>query len=328
MSTANTIAESGLVRIYRDLTAGDIDAEKAMLEIRGSTLAPTMLDGHLNSVRVSDCGPGVVDRLVVRGDGVNTVLADSGVLGTTTNILGMVITGGGTGSPVARYATAGSIIDGFGGTLTKHAVYYLGVGGAISLTPGVVEVAVGIAIDSDKFLFAPCCCEKVGLLSLNYCFASALFACADGATYCVEGPGSPECIPALCFDPSVTQNWYCGFETPNDMDPGQDSFLNLIFYASAAPANPTQLALNIRSVPLGASIFAGGSVFTPALVNPVPPGTSTLFSSITTIPGGTLTAAQMNRLTFTRQGAAAGDTFAGNIYMINAQLKYLVRCSN
>lgn len=326
MSTANTIAESGLVRIYRDLTAGDIDVEKAMLEIRGSTLSPTMLDGHMNSVRVSDAS-GLVQRRVVRGDGVNTVLADSGALATTTNILGMVITGGVNGAN-ARFATPGSVIDGFGGTLTKHAVYYLGTSGQISLTPGTVEVVVGIAIDTDKFLFAPCCCAKVGLLSLNYCFASALFTCDDGATYCIDGPASPDCIPALCFEPSVDQSWYCGFETPNDMDPAQDADLNLVFYAGAGAANPTQLSLNIRSVPLGASIFAGGSVYAPPVVNPVPAGAAVLFSQVFTIPGGTFVAAQTNRLAFTRQGANPGDTFAGNIYLANVQLKYLVRCSN
>ena len=324
--TVNTIAESGLVRIYRDLTAGDIDVEKAMLEIRGSTLSPTMLDGHMNSARVTD-GSGLVQRRVVRGDGVNTLLADSSALATTTNILGMVITGGVSGA-VARFATPGSVIDGFGGTLTKHGVYYLSTSGQISLTPGTVEVVVGIAIDTDKFLFAPCCCAKVGLLSLNYCFASCLFTCDDGALYCIDGPGSPDCIPALCFDPSVTQNWYCGFETPNDMDPSQDADLDFIFYPSAAPANPTQLLISMRSVPLAAGLFTGGTTYTPAAVNPTPAGAGILSAQTWTIPGSTLVASQMNRLNFQRQGAAAGDTFAGQIYVVNVQLKYLVKCSN
>jgi len=324
--TLNTLAESGLVRIYRDLTAGDIDVEKAMLEIRGSTLSPTMLDGHMNSVRVSDAS-GLVQRRVVRGDGVNTVLADSGALATTTNILGMVITGGVSGAN-ARFATPGSVIDGFGGTLTKHAVYYLGTSGQISLTPGTVEVVVGIAIDTDKFLFAPCCCAKVGLLSLNYCFAASLFTCDDGPAYCIDGVGYPDCIPALCFDPSVDQSWYCGFETPNDMDPSQDSELNFIYYAGAGAANPVKLATTIRSVPLASSIFAGGSTFTPAAVTPTTAGAAILAASSVTVPGGTLTAAQMNRLTFARLGSDPADTFAGNIYLINVQLKYLVRCAS
>lgn len=326
--TFNTIAESGLVRLYRDLTAGDIDVEKALLEIRNNAdgLVPTMLDGHVNSVRVSDAS-GLFERRVVRGDGVNTLLADSSALATTTNILGMVMSGQVSGAN-ARYATAGSIIDGFGGTLTKHAVYYLGAAGQISLTPGTVEVAVGIAIDVDKFLFLPCCCAEVGLLSLNYCFSSALFTCEDGALYCIDGPGHPDCIPALCFDPNVDQAWYCGFETPNDMDPSQDAEIDFIFYPSAAPANPTQLFLSMRSVPLSAGIFTGGTTYVPAVATPTPAGAGIISAQSWTIPGSTFTAAQMNRLTFQRQGAAVGDTFAGQIYVINVQLKYLVRCSN
>jgi len=326
--TVNTIAESGLVRIYRDLTAGDIDAEKAMLEILHTPdgLVPTMLDGHVNSARISD-GSGLSERKVVRGDGVNTLLADAAVLATTTNILGMTLTGQVSGAN-ARYATPGSIIDGFGGTLTKHAIYYLGTAGALSLTPGAVEVAVGIAIDDDKFLFAPCCCAKVGLLSLNYCFSGAMFTCEDGATYCIDGPGYPECIPALCFEPGVAQSWYCGFETPNDMDPAQAADIDIIYYPSAAPANPIQLAISMRSVPLAGSIFAGGTTYTPAAVTPTPAGTSILSAQTFTIPASTLTAAQMNRFTLQRQGLAVGDTFAGNIYVANVQLKYLVRCSN
>ena len=326
--SVNTIAESGLVRIYRDLTAGDIDIEKAMLEIRNDPdgLVPTMLDGHVNSARVSDAS-GLSERKVVRGDGVNTLLADSAAIGTTTNILGMTLTGQVSGAN-ARFGTPGSIIDGFGGTLTKHAVYYLSTSGGISTSPGAVEVVIGIAIDTDKLLFAPCCCAKVGTLTLNYCFSGALFTCDDGATYCIDGPGYPDCIPALCFEPGVDQSWYCGFETPNDMDPAQAADLDIIFYPAAAPANPTQLAISLRSVPLAASIFAGGTSYAPAVVNPTPAGAAVLSAQTFTIPASTFTLAQMNRLTFQRQGANAGDTFAGNIYVASVQLKYLVRCSN
>lgn len=323
--TVNTIAENGLVRIYRELAAGDIDTEKALIEILQSGLSPTLIDGHINSVRVSDADPAVAERLVVRGDGVNTVLADSGSVATSQDLLGMVITGG-AAPPDARYATFGSIIDGFGGTLTKHAVYYLGAGGTIQLAPGVVEVPVGIAIDADKFLFAPCCCDKIGMLILNHCFSSAFFTCDDGAHYCVEGPGTPDCIPALCFDPSVDQHWYCGFGTPNDMDTTQESQLILSFYPGSAPANPTQLAVSMRHASAGQNIFTNPSVFTPPAVNPVPPGANTVFQMTTTIPANQLTSGALNRLTFSRQGADPGDTFAGNIYLFNAQINYLARC--
>lgn len=326
MPSDNTLVESGLVRIYREVTAGDIDTEKALIEILNNVdgLVPTMLDGHVNSVRISD-GSGLAERRVVRGDGVNTLLADSSALATTLNILGMTLSGQVSGAN-ARYATPGSIIDGFGGTLTKHAVYYLGTSGQISLTPGTVEVIVGIAIDADKFLFAPCCCAEVGSIHLNHCFSSAMFTCEDGAHYCVDGPGTPECIPALKFDPSVDQYWYCGFGTPNEMDPSQAAELELTWYTGAGPANPVRIAANLRSVAAGASIFAGGSVYTVS-ATPATPGVSTLFQTALVIPASTLTNGQMNRLTLCRAGTDPADTFAGDLYLINAQLKYLIRCS-
>jgi len=323
----NTIVESGRIRVYRELAAGDIDAERALIELRNTALAPTMLDGHMNSVRVNDADPAVAERLVVRGDGVNTLLADSGAIATSEGLLGMVITDGADGLGNARYATHGSIIDGFAGALVKHAVYYLGPLGTIQLSPGVVEVIVGIAVDEDKFLFVPCCCEKVGSLALNYCFSSVLFDCEHGAVYCLEGPGFPECLPVLRFGPDDDANWYCGFETPNAMDTTQDGHLELQWFAGPAPANPIQWSVNLRSVGAGGNVYSGGAVYAPPPLNPVPPGANTLATTNIVIPANSLTSANLNRLTLSRQASNPSDTYAGPIFLASAQLRYVSRCS-
>ena len=312
-----TIAQQGNLHLYRSLIAGDIDADQLLHEIESSGLNPTLLRGSDNNWRAGDGDGTLIARRVVRGDGVNLLLADAGALATTQNIFGMTTATDGTD---ARVVTPGSIVDGFVG-LTKHAVYYLGTAGAISLVPGVVPYIVGVAVSTTEFLFWPCCCQCIGHLELQYCFSSNFFNCPpDGAKYVLlEGAG--ECLPALKFSPGVDNEWCCGFETPPTMDTTQAASLDLRFVGSGAPAVAMQWLANYRRVPAGASIFAGGvltSITPPAVA---PAGANILVKQSITIPPGTLALAQQISQHLIRQGTV--DTYTGDIYLIGATLSFV-----
>ena len=316
-----TLLQEGQLRLYREATAGDIDIDQLVTEIQNSGLPDTVVNGQWNSFRVADGSGTPVIRRVVRGDGSNTLHADAGAVGTTLNIVGMVV--GTDGVADVRYATPGSIVSGFGGTLTKHAIYYLGTAGAISLTPGTVPVIVGIALTTSDFLFNPCCCTCYGSLELQYCFSSNFMLCPpEGATYCLLDGGAGECIPALCFEPGLDQAWYCGFETPPDMDVGQASEIKLRFVGSGSPSLAVQFVTNIRSAAVGANIFTAGAPLS-VVTNPSPAGQNVLATSSVAIPLSSLVAAQQQRLSLTRQGTV--DTYAGQIYLIGATLLYPCR---
>lgn len=318
MSDRATIIQQGGVHLYRSLLAGDIDGDQLLQDIEGSGLNPTLIRGSDNNWRCSDGTGALVVRRVVRGDGVNTLLADSGALATTQNIFGMTTATDGTD---ARIATPGSIIDGFVG-LTKHAVYYLGAAGAISLTPGVVPVIVGVAVSTTEFLFWPCCCACIGHLELQYCFSSNFFLCEpDAAKYMLLAGGAGEALPALEFLPGVDQSWYCGFETPPTMDTTQSASLDLRFVGSGAPAVAIQWLAYYRSVLAGASVFGGGvtTTITPAPIAPA--GLNILVKQSLTIPPNSLVLSAQNRQRVMRQ--ASVDTYTGNIYLIGATLSFV-----
>lgn len=315
-----TLFQEGNLRAYRQAQSGDIDIDQLLVELQNSSLPDTVLNGQWNSFRASDGDGTPLVRRVVRGDGVNTLLADAGAVSTTLNIVGMVVA---TDGNDVRYATAGSIVSGFAGSLTKHSIYYLGSNGQIQLTPGTVPVIVGIALTTDDFLFNPCCCVCFGSLELQYCFSSNFFLCdPDGAEYCLLDGGGGECIPALCFEQDNDEAWYCGFETPPDMDVGQASELRLRLVGNGAPSVASQFALNVRSSSPGANIFTAGSVFS-TTVNPVPGAQNVLVQNNIAIPASTMVAQQQNRMRLTRQGTI--DTYNGAVYLVGVTLLYPCR---
>lgn len=313
-----TIIQQGGVHLYRSLVAGDIDGEQLLHEVEGSGLNPTLIRGSDNNWRCSDGTGALLVRRVVRGDGVNTLLADAGTLATTQNIFGMTTATDGTD---ARIATPGSIIDGFVG-LTKHAVYYLGTSGQISLTPGTVPVIVGVAVSTTEFLFWPCCCACIGHLELQYCFSSNMFLCDPlGAKYLLLDGGAGECLPALEFANGVDNYWYCGFETPPTMDTTQAASLDLRFVGSGAPAVPIQWVGHYRSVLAAANVFSAGvaTLITPAPIAPA--GANILVKQSLTIPPNSLVLSAQNRQRLMRQGSV--DTYTGKIYLIGATLSFV-----
>jgi len=315
-----TLLQEGQLRLYRQAAAGDIDIDQFMAEIQNLGLPDTLLNGQWNSFRPDDGTGGLLIRRVVRGDGVNTVLADAGAVSTTLNIIGMVVNTDGTD---VRYATPGSIISGFGGTLTKHAIYYLGTSGQLQLTPGTVPVIVGIALTTSDFLFNPCCCTCYGSLELQYCFSSNYFFCPpEGAEYCLLDGGAGECIPALCFDTGIDAAWYCGFETPPDMDVGQASEIKLRVVGDGSPSLAAQFTLNIRSAAIGANIFTAGAPLS-VVANPAISGANILVAQSVAIPLSSFAAAQQQRLSLTRNGTV--DTYAGKVYLVGATLLYPCR---
>lgn len=318
MADLQTVAQAGPVRLAREVDVLDIDVDKLKLST-GDGLNSTEIRGNRNSYRQSD-GLALLNLRVVRGDGVNTVLADSGTLATTQNILGMTVLVNGAGT-VQRVATNGSIVDGFVG-LTKHAIYYLGVAGQISLVPGVVEVRVGIAVSTTELLLDICCCSCEGELELQFCFSGALFDCTNGADFCLWGPGFPECLPALEFQAGIQKNWYCGFQTPENMDVSQASSLELRLAAkTAAPAVNTVWALNHRIVAPAQSLFAGGVLVAHPVQNVLPGGAEALVILNYPIPANTFVHGRQIRQTLARNI----DTFGASMMLVGAKLLFVPR---
>jgi len=315
MGIQHTLFQQGQVRAYRQDDLADIDVDRVLLD-NGDSLNHTELCGNRNSYRQAD-GVAMVIRRVVRGDGANTVLADSGTLGGTQNILGMVVATDGTD---IRVATSGSIIDGFVG-LTKHAKYYLGANGQISLTPGVVAVEIGVAVSTTELLLQICCCVCVGELSLEKCFSSTFFDCDEGAEYLLYGTGAGERLPALDFKAGVDNYWYCGFPTPNNMDVSQTAELQLQLAAPGVfAAVNTQWLLSYRSVIAAQHLFTGGvaTVLPAQLI--IPAAQHSLVTLTYPIPGAVLQTGGMTRQALARQGTI--DTYLGSMYLVAATLRY------
>lgn len=314
MSDPQTVAQQGQVRLYREADVADIDINRLLLAV-GDGLADTEINGYRRSYKQTDGDGTLVVRRIVRGDGVNTVFADSGTISDTENILGMVVLTDGTD---VRVAVSGSIIGGFVG-LTKHAVYYLGTSGQISLTPGTIPVQVGVAVSTTELLLQICPCRIYGELALEKCFSSSQYECTDGATYTLYGSTAGAKIPALIFEPSVDNNWYCGFPTPPDMDTTQAAELKLLLAApDVFPAVNSRWVLSYRSNLAAQHLFTGGVATTLAAQLVLPAAQHTVVSLAYPITAGAIVSGAFNRQTLLR----SGDTYLGRMMVFGATFRY------
>lgn len=316
MTDLHTVAQQGSVRLSREADPAEIDLDRLLLDT-GDGLNLTEICGNRNSYKQSDGDGTLVVRRIVRGNGVNTVFADSGSLAGTLNILGMVVL---TDTADVRVAVTGSIIDGFVG-LTKHAVYYLGASGQISLTPGLIPVQVGIAVSTTELLLEICCCTCSCELPLEKCFSGSLFECDEGAEFTMYGTGTGEKIPALEFKTAVDNYWYCGFPTPPGMDTTQAAILEIRMAAPAAhPVVNTSWQVTYRSVLATQNLFTGGLATSLGVQVQAPAAQHTMLTLSYPIPANTLVAGAINRQVLKRLGTV--DTYLGSMNVVAVTLKY------